>query len=84
MRLGAKGLPQNLIQEQLAYLDNDVCEDQSEAEQQAALVFARKKRFGPYAADFKQNREKAMGSMARAGFSYDTIQRVLSIKPENL
>ncbi|MCB1562082.1 MAG: regulatory protein RecX [Alphaproteobacteria bacterium] len=84
LRLGAKGLPQDLIQEQLVYLDHDECEDQGEAERQAALVFARKKRFGPYAADPDQNREKAMASMARAGFSYDTIQHVLSIKTEDL
>lgn len=78
--LTSKSLPPDIIKKELQSFDLETAEDSAQAELKAALIFARKKRFGPYARDKDENTKKALGSMARAGFSYDTIQSVLKIK----
>ncbi|HVG47000.1 MAG TPA: RecX family transcriptional regulator [Rubellimicrobium sp.] len=60
------------------------------AELEAAEVFARKRRLGPYRAaalpEARSERSKAWSreaaAMARAGFSVDTIRKVLDREPE--
>lgn len=52
-----------------------------------ALLYARRKRLGPWAKadgnDDPKSKEKAFGSLARNGFGYDTANRVLSISLED-
>ncbi|WP_169791164.1 regulatory protein RecX [Rubellimicrobium mesophilum] len=60
------------------------------AELEAAEVFARKKRFGPYRteplpeawAERSRVWRREAGAMARAGFGVDTIRKVLDREPE--
>ena len=46
----------------------------------AALKLAKKKHIGPFRKDEEarfENRQKDMGTLVRAGFSYDVVQRVV-------
>lgn len=47
---------------------------------EAALKLAKKKHIGPFRKDEEarfENRQKDMGTLVRAGFSYDVVQRVV-------
>lgn len=55
-------------------------EDQEYDEFEAALKLAKKKHIGPFRKDEEarfENRQKDMGMLVRAGFSYDVVQRVV-------
>lgn len=55
-------------------------EDQEYDEFEAALKLAKKKHIGPFRTDDEarfENRQKDMGTLVRAGFSYDVVQRVV-------
>ena len=55
-------------------------EDQEYDEFEAALQLAKKKHIGPFRKDEEarfENRQKDMGTLVRAGFSYDVVQRVV-------
>jgi recX family len=55
-------------------------EDQEYDEFEAALKLAKKKHIGPFRKDEEarfENRQKDMGTLVRAGFSYDVVQRVV-------
>ncbi len=54
-------------------------EGKSDAERRAALVFCRRKKIGPYAKGGNSDPRKSMASLARGGFSMDTIRFVLYI-----
>lgn len=57
--------------------------DIEERASQAALAFARRKRFGPFAAE-RADREllsKQLAAMARAGHSYNLSRRILELPP---
>ncbi|HEU0118244.1 MAG TPA: regulatory protein RecX [Alphaproteobacteria bacterium] len=77
-KLNAKGIPKNLIETSLDTSEDDGMDD-TERDLKAARVFARKKRFGPYrAAGTDEDRHrKDIASMARAGFSFAIIKKVL-------
>ena len=50
---------------------------------QAALKFAQKKHIGPYRKDEKQRTDyfkKDMATLLRAGFDYDDVSDILSMK----
>lgn len=49
----------------------------------AALAFARRKRFGPFAAELadRELRAKQLAAMARAGHGYDLSRRILELPP---
>lgn len=53
----------------------------------AALTLARKKRLGPFAGedggDRDAARERSLGALARAGFSFSIAERVLRMAPED-
>jgi len=59
-----------------------------DADLMAALVLARKRRIGPFARpgtaprDAAQDRTRAFGAMARAGFSHDIASRALGMDPD--
>lgn len=55
-------------------------EDQEYDEFEAALKLAKKKHIGPFRKDEEarfENWQKDMGTLVRAGFSYDVVQRVV-------
>lgn len=55
-----------------------------EAEYEAALRLVQRKKIGCYAISEKQHDEKrALGILARAGFSYDIAKRALSYDPDD-
>lgn len=68
-RLFEKGVPSDVIDEAVEALGAD-------AQLDAARVFARKRRLGPWATG-PQDRRKALAKLGRAGFSYDVAVRVL-------
>ena len=75
--LKSKGLRDETIEQTLKEFDLNNHDTPTEAEHEAALVFARKKRLGPFRGDKELDHQKELGRMARAGFSYDTSRRVL-------
>lgn len=81
--LKTKGIDPALALEKLASHDADEHEDPLQAERQAALIYARKKKLGPFRTRENQTAEKELSSMARAGFSYETVRFVLNTNPED-
>ena len=62
-------------------------ETEEEPERSAATRLARKRRLGPYrpVAARRDNREKDLAALARAGFSYDVALSVIDAEdPETL
>ncbi len=76
--LRSKGLKADIIEQTLKEYDLNQHESPAEAELEAALTFARKKRLGPFRGEKEIDSQKELGRMARAGFSYDTSRRVLN------
>ena len=76
-KLRQKGIAQDVIGMALEALG----EDAAETELAAAAAYARRRRFGPYAArrPSADQREKQLAALARAGFSYDVARRVLEV-----
>ncbi len=73
-KLKQKGVADDDINTALAALGNG-----GEAELAAALNYAKRRRFGPFATKkpTPEQREKQLASLARAGFSYDVARQVL-------
>ncbi len=64
--------------------DRDFAPDEeSNAEKRAALIFCRRKKIGPFALNDKKTREQYMATLARAGFSFDTVNFVLNMNIED-
>lgn len=82
-KLNAKGIASSLAEEKLEEYAQDSERGGADSETKAAIIFARRKKLGPFrtGGDETEN-EKALGVMARAGFSYDTSRRVLEMKCE--
>ena len=98
--LGQKGVTGTTAQEALLGAAREMTDEFSDtaeatevlgaAELEAAEVFARKKRFGPYRteplpepwAERSKIWRREAGSMARAGFGVDTIRKVLDREPD--
>ena len=78
-KMKIKGLPNDMVTRILNDHDTDIAETPEEAERHAALIFARKKRIGPFTRDKETPHEKALASMARAGFSYDTCRFIIEM-----
>ncbi|MCS6854085.1 MAG: RecX family transcriptional regulator [Elioraea sp.] len=53
-----------------------------EAAVAAALIALKRRRLGPFAADRDATREKALGALARAGFSRRVAEAALAAEPE--
>lgn len=78
MKMRVKGITDTDIQNALA---SDECTD--EQDWQALIIFARRKRCGLFRPDYSTElRDKDMGKLARAGFSYQLIDRFLSMEPD--
>lgn len=83
-KMRMKGIdPDNTI-EALNKLDNDQHEDSEEAEREAAMHLARKKRIGPFFIGEEQNIQKSLGVFARAGFSYQISKNILDMAEEDI
>ncbi|MFK7838955.1 MAG: hypothetical protein AB8B83_01380, partial [Bdellovibrionales bacterium] len=59
-------------------------DDQHEAEFLSALKFAKKKRLGPYDNREKYTYEKALSTLSRNGYNFETARRVLNIEKSEL
>jgi regulatory protein len=78
LRLRQKGYSTQAVEDALQV--HDVDEYQSEnGDYSAALIFARKKRLGPF--DLTQSKpfEKSIASMARAGYSFQVAEKILKM-----
>jgi len=88
MRLTQKGLQKSNIIKEIKNYDRDEfddCEDGSpNGDFHAALIYARKKRLGPYDINERKTPEKAMASLARAGYSYDIAKKVIGLSVEEI
>ncbi|RKH66135.1 regulatory protein RecX [Corallococcus aberystwythensis] len=80
-KLRMKGVAAELVQEKLAEATQDVSEDA------AALIWARKKRLGPYRRDLStraDHRQKDLAALARAGFSFAIAKRIIDGNADDL
>ena len=83
-KLLQKSVPPQEIEKALAVIDTENAEDSNQAEFFAAITFARKKRLGPYDQRKKYEDEKALATLARNGYSYDTAKRVLKLSLDEI
>lgn len=85
-KLGQKGFSHEAVTQELNTHDSDEyrIEDNENGDVYAALVFARKKKLGPYDPDNKKTPEKSLATMARAGYSYEIAKKTLDIAPDML
>lgn len=71
-----KGLPADLI-------ESTIPERSDVLDKKAALRWAKKKRLGPFALkDRENNQQRALASLARAGFSYEIAQWVITLEQD--
>lgn len=72
-QLAAKGVDRETIR--------SVLEDDVQSEFDAAVVYARRRRLGPYrtSGGGTERREKDLAAMCRAGFSYSTARRIIDV-----
>ena len=91
-KLMQRGVNQEIIKEAIHDFDDDYERDHDhDAELQSALIYARKRRLGPYAkpaigqSEMKEGwQTRHYASFARAGFTSKTISTVMSLKsPED-
>lgn len=76
-KLREKGIAEEII--------SGALEDYQYDEYETALILAKKKRIGPFRAteeDRFNYRTKDIGTLSRAGFSYDVVQRVMGFAAE--
>ncbi len=73
-KLRMKGVPDALVAKSLAEASGEV------SEMQAAKLWARKKRLGPFRTnpeEHKEKRQKDLAALARAGFDFATARKVI-------
>lgn len=78
-KLTIKGFDQNRIKQEIDQYDQDYVHDDN-GEYMAALTLARRKRLGPYLPETmidKKTPDKQMAALARAGFSYDIVKKIM-------
>ncbi|MCA9534574.1 MAG: regulatory protein RecX [Myxococcales bacterium] len=84
-KLAEKGVPAPLVQAALA----ELTEDGASPDLVAACRYARSRRLGPYRRDAEQPRDpdarqKELGKLGRAGFSYDIAMRVIDCEDADI
>lgn len=74
-KLAEKGVASDVITETLERLKDE----DSDPEFSAAVTLARKRRLGPFRikGDRTELKEKDMAALARAGFNYDIVQKII-------
>jgi regulatory protein len=73
-KLKLKGVAKEVVAQKVAEASMEVSEDA------AALIWARKKRLGPFRRDLKtrpDNRQRDLAAMARAGFSFAMAKKII-------
>ncbi|MEM6811747.1 MAG: regulatory protein RecX [Pseudomonadota bacterium] len=80
-KLSQKGFGSDEILKTIEQYDYDNNPDQS-GEIHAALIFARKKRLGPFDVDNRKDRDKTLGAFARAGYSFDISSKIMELSNE--
>ncbi|TQV73349.1 regulatory protein RecX [Denitrobaculum tricleocarpae] len=81
--LAAKGVAADLIESALTGLR----EQSADPEVTAAIVYARKRRLGPYRTEAQraEKRDRDMAALGRKGFSYDLVRRIIDAEnPEDV
>ncbi|MFQ5534108.1 MAG: regulatory protein RecX [Sphingomonadales bacterium] len=76
--LAAKGVAPSIVENGLDALR----EEMANLDLAAAIAFARRRRFGPFAGPRTPEQEKQLAAFARAGFSFHLAQIVLSAQSE--
>lgn len=84
MKLMQKGLDKEDIINTIRQYDSDELDDEYNGDFHAALIFARKKRLGPYDKTQRHTPEKSFASLARAGYSYDIAKKVIEMSDDEL
>lgn len=88
MRLKTKGVETALVQQMLTEYDQHNTNTETTGDYAAALTFARRKKLGAHAKeplDWQDQKamRRALSAFARAGFSYEIAQKVLSLSDES-
>ncbi len=80
-KLREKGVPAEIIDEAIAALRDE----QPDAELEAAIRFAKRRRIGPFRIKppVERQREKDLAALARAGFDYGTAMKVADAETED-
>ena len=77
MKLQQKGFKETEIKDALTHLPSE-SDDNREAEWQAALTFAKRKKLGPYhPTPARKTLEQQLAAFARAGFPYEIGKKIL-------
>lgn len=77
-KLRMKSVSADVTTEYLQECDTDFAGD-GNGDLKAAIIFARKKKLGPFAGTRVEEPQKTLAKLARAGFSYDTANKVLKM-----
>jgi regulatory protein len=78
-KLRMKGVPAPLVQQKLAEATAGL------SEEEAARIWARKKRLGPFRREVRarqENRQRDLSALARAGFSFGIAKKIIDAAPE--
>jgi len=81
-RMAQKGVPRELATRAIALLD----EESEDVDGDAALEFARKRRFGPFRRPDVElddaRRQKELSAFARAGYGFDIARKMVEAEPD--
>ncbi len=82
--LAGKGVGTEIIDRAIAAIDAENAGDGEDADFQAAVLFAKRRRLGPYrdpaGAGKEARHKKDMAALARAGFSYGVAERIVKTR----
>lgn len=84
MKLQQKGFSDYQVIEELKKFDREEFDTNNEGDLKAAMIFARRKKLGPYDINERKTPEQAMGAMARAGYSFDVTKKILNMDLEEI
>ena len=83
-KLRQKGYDGDRIKSAVQTHDMDEYETEYRGDFYAAMTFARKKKIGPYDFNKKYEFDKALAVMGRAGYSFDSAQKIIKMSNEEL
>lgn len=84
-KLRVKAVTGDLAETQLEACDEEFAAEKfGNGDLKAAIIFARRKKLGPFAGDRQEEPQKALAKFARAGFSYDIAAKVLRMEPAEI
>lgn len=83
-KLRQKGYEADRVKTALKVHDLNEYDTEYKGDFYAALTFARKKKIGPYDLNNKYEFDKALGVMGRAGYNFETAQKIIKMTHEDL